>query len=174
MPGLSCSMWAFRAVHGFSSCGRKAKLPRSMQDLSSLTGIKPRSPALEGGFFTTRPPEKLPLFSAFKMHMIMFTLSWAGQRSHLIENLCPFLTRLLTPPPLPYFEPPRIIEWVSEVAQLCPTLCDPMDCSLQGSSVHGIFQARVLEWVAISFSRGSSRPRDRTWVSRIAGRRFTI
>ena len=42
----------------------------------------------------------------------------------------------------------------SEVAQLCPTLCDPMDCSPPGSSVHGIFQARVLEWVAISFSRG--------------------
>ena len=47
-----------------------------------------------------------------------------------------------------------------------------MDCSLQGSSVHGIFQARVLEWVAISFSRGSSRPRDRTWDSRIADRHF--
>ena len=44
----------------------------------------------------------------------------------------------------------------SEVTQLCPTLCDPMDYSLLGSSVHGIFQARVLEWVAISFSRGSS------------------
>ena len=44
----------------------------------------------------------------------------------------------------------------SEVAQLCPTLCDPMDCSLPGSSVHGIFQAGVLEWVAIVFSRGSS------------------
>ena len=42
-------------------------------------------------------------------------------------------------------------------AQLCPTLCDPMDCSLTGSSIHGIFQARILEWVAISFSRGSSR-----------------
>ena len=62
----------------------------------------------------------------------------------------------------------------SEVAQSCPTLCDPMDCSLSGSSVHGIFQARVLEWVAISFSRGSSRPRNRTRVSCIAGRRFTI
>ena len=42
----------------------------------------------------------------------------------------------------------------SEVAQSCPTLCDPMDCSLPGSSLHGILQARVLEWVAISFSRG--------------------
>ena len=48
----------------------------------------------------------------------------------------------------------------SEVAQLCLTLCDPMDCNPPGSSVHGIFQARVLEWIAISFSRGSSQPRD--------------
>ena len=47
-----------------------------------------------------------------------------------------------------------------EVAQLCPTLCDPMDCSLSGSSVHGILQARILERVVISFSRGSSQPRD--------------
>ena len=62
----------------------------------------------------------------------------------------------------------------SEGAQPCPTLCDPMDYSLSGSSVHGIFQARVLEWIAISFSRGSFQPRNRTWVSLIAGRRFTI
>ena len=59
----------------------------------------------------------------------------------------------------------------SEVTQLCQTLCDPMDCSLSGSSVHGIFQARGLEWIAISFSRGLSRPRNRTRVSRIAGKR---
>ena len=44
----------------------------------------------------------------------------------------------------------------SEVAQLCPTLCDPMDCSLPSSSIHGIFQARILEWVATSFSRRST------------------
>ena len=62
----------------------------------------------------------------------------------------------------------------SEVAQLCPTLCDPMDCSLPGTSVHGIFQARILEWVAISFSRGSSQPMDQTQVSCIVGRHFTI
>ena len=60
----------------------------------------------------------------------------------------------------------------SEVAQSYPTLCDPMDRSLPGSSVHGIFQARVLEWVAISFSRISSQTRDRTRVSRNAGRRY--
>ena len=51
-------------------------------------------------------------------------------------------------------------------------LCSPMDCSPPGSSIHGILQARVLEWVAISFSRGSSWPRDWTWVSSIAGRCF--
>ena len=55
----------------------------------------------------------------------------------------------------------------SEVAQSCPALCDPVDCSPPGSSVHGIFQSWVLEWVAVSFSRGSSQPRDRTWVSSI-------
>ena len=46
----------------------------------------------------------------------------------------------------------------SEVTQSCLTLCDPMDCSLPGSSVHGIFQARILEWIAITFSRGHLRP----------------
>ena len=51
-----------------------------------------------------------------------------------------------------------------QVIQLCPTLCDPMDYR-----VHGILQARTLEWVAFPFSRGSSQPRDRTQVSRIAG-----
>ena len=57
----------------------------------------------------------------------------------------------------------------SEVAQSCLTLSISMDCRPSGSSVHGIFQARVQEWVAISFSRRSSQPRDQTWVSRIAG-----
>ena len=65
------------------------------------------------------------------------------------------------------------MKW-SEVAQSCLTLCDPMDCSLPGSSVHGIFQARVLEWVAISFSRRPSQPKNRTWVSCIADRCFTV
>ena len=68
----------------------------------------------------------------------------------------------------------RCSESKSEVAQSGPTLCDPMDCSLSGSFIHGIFQARVLEWIAISFSRGFSQPRNRTEVARIAGRRFTV
>ena len=60
------------------------------------------------------------------------------------------------------------------VIQPCLTLCDPMDCSLLGSSVHGILQARILEWVAIPFPTGSSWPRDQIWVSCIAGRFFTV
>ena len=59
------------------------------------------------------------------------------------------------------------------VSQSCLALCDPMDCSPSGSSVHEIFQVRILEWVAISFSRGSSQPRDRTRVSCTAGGFFT-
>ena len=66
-----------------------------------------------------------------------------------------------------------MLKW-SEIARSCPSLCNPMDCSLPGSSVHGLFQASVLECIAISFSRGSSQPRDRTQVSRIVGRRFTV
>ena len=62
----------------------------------------------------------------------------------------------------------------SVIAQSCLTLCYPMDCSLPGFSIHGIFQARIPEWVAISFSRRSSQPRDRTQVSHILGRWFTI
>ena len=60
------------------------------------------------------------------------------------------------------------------VTQLCPTLCNRMDCSLPGSSVHGIIQARILELIAIPFSRGSSWPRDWTQVSCTAGIFFTV
>ena len=62
----------------------------------------------------------------------------------------------------------------SESISRSATLFDPMDCSPPGSSVHGGVQARILEWVAISFSRGSSQPRDQTRVSCIEGRPFTI
>ena len=59
------------------------------------------------------------------------------------------------------------------ITQSCLTLCDPMDGSTPGSSVHGIFQAGILEWLAIPFSWGSSQPRDQTQVFRIASRVFT-
>ena len=62
----------------------------------------------------------------------------------------------------------------SSVTQPCPTLCNLMDCSLPGYSVHGISQARILDWVVISFSRKSSWPGDQTCVSCTSGRCFTI
>ena len=73
----------------------------------------------------------------------------------------------------------RVLEWGAIafsvlVTQLYPTLYDPMHCSPPGSSVHRILQARILEWVAIPFSRGSSWPRDPTWVSWIEGSFLTI
>ena len=70
--------------------------------------------------------------------------------------------------------PPIFSEWVSEVAQSCSTLCNPMDWGAWFATVHRIFQARILECVAISSSRGYSRPRDWTPVSHISGRRFTV
>ena len=60
------------------------------------------------------------------------------------------------------------------VTQLCLTLCETMGCTPPGSSVHGILQARTVEWIAIPFSRESFQPRDRTQVSCIAGRFFTV
>ena len=72
---------------------------------------------------------------------------------------------------------PRLLEYrgLSEVKSLSRVrFCDPVDCGLPLLLFHGIFQARVLEWGAVPFSWGSSRPRDQTQVSRIVGRRFTI
>ena len=93
---------------------------------------------------------------------------------HIIIIRCLLLSFVVTMCWVTSLSPPfKEVKW-SEVTQLCLTLCDPMDCSLSGSSAHGIFQARALEWIAILFSRGSSQPRDRTRVSHVAGRRFTV
>ena len=75
-------------------------------------------------------------------------------------------------PPSTYL--PDIVSYLVLVTQSRTTHCDPMDYSPPGSSTHGILQARILEWAAISFSRGSSQPRDQTQVSRNAGRLSTI
>ena len=96
---------------------------------------------------------------------------------YLLSSLVPFFHPLSSDhlPPTSQFLPvfPALKVKVL-VAQLWPTLGDRMDCSLPGSSVHGLLQARILEWVAMHFSRGSSWPRDWTWVSHIVGRWFTI
>ena len=87
---------------------------------------------------------------------------WAHTHSHLRKNFS-FLKNSSICAPV------KVL-----VAQSCPTPCNPIDCSPPGSSVHGILQARILEWVVIPFSRGSFQSRDWTWVSPIAGGFFTI
>ena len=96
---------------------------------------------------------------------------------------------LVHPPPHPLaWIPTHVLRWEitvppwssSEchmcmlVAQSCLTLCDPTDCNPPGSSVHEILRAGILEWAASPFSRRSSQPRDRTWISLSAGRFFTV
>ena len=93
-------------------------------------------------------------------------------------HICPNIRQFLTLPNeiKKVFSQHKIISIFSiyvkvSVAQFCLTLCDPMDCSSPGSSGHGILQARILQWVAIAFSRGCSQLRDQTQVSCI-GRRI--
>ena len=94
-----------------------------------------------------------------------------GSNLHLLYLLHWQVDSLPLAPPLP-----RAWKWKVKVkvAHSCPTLCDPMDCSLPGSSVHGILQARILEWVAFPSSRWSSQPRDGIQVSHTAGGFFTV
>ena len=96
-----------------------------------------------------------------------YTAQWDSQTEHT-HLTGTQIKKLSMARPL---EAPEDLFWSVKVlvAQLCLTLCDPIDCSLSGSSVHQILQARILELVAIPFSRGSSWPRDRTWVSCTAG-----
>ena len=107
--------------------------------------MSPSSPALADGSFTTEPP------AAAKSLQSCLTLcdstDGSPPGSHPWDSPgkktgvgCHFLFQCMK------------VKSESEVIQLCPTLSDPMDCSLLGSSVHGIFQARVLEWAAIAFS----------------------
>ena len=120
-------------------------------------GIEPRSPALQADSLTAEPQGKPKNTGAG-------SLAYPFSRGSSKPKNRPGVSCIAGGSEM---------KW-SEVAQLCPTLCDPMDCSLPGFSVHGIFQGRILEWVAISFSRGSSWPRDRTQDSHSIGRCFTI
>ena len=104
---------------------------------------------------------------------------WRWKSSHLLSLVTLIFVMVISPSGMFFSQlmaclvPSQLLKKErkeSEVAQSCLTLCNPMDCSLPGFSVYGIFQARVLEWVAISFLRGSSWPRDWTQVSCIAGK----
>ena len=212
----SCGTWALQ--HQLNSRGAQASLHWGMWDLPG-SGIKPVSPALAGGLFTTEPPGKpsgsfsIPTsqhhFSqALTQWYISFTsmsllCSLSGSLSSaqdLIMSHPEFCNSLLSDLPAsglspcnPAFTPsqrtgspqtlgrvpeePTIHDlwfYLHEVAQSCLTLRPRGQKSAPSSSIHGIFQARVLEWVAISFSRESSLPRDWTQVSHIVDRCFTV
>ena len=128
--------------------------------------IEPRSPALQADSLPAEPQGKskntgMGILSL--LQGIFLTQELDQGLLHCRQIL--YQLRFQRSPKVPWSE----VNWSEvKVTQLCPTLCDPMDYT-----VHGILQARILEWVAFPFSRGSSQPRDRIQVSLIAGRFFT-
>ena len=101
----------------------------------------------------------------------LFLMCRQSQQSHFIQIKAQTFKGLMYSLPCPHF---LLLSPCVLVAQSCLTLCNPTDCSPTGSSVHGILQARILEWLAIPFSRGSSQFGDQTLVPCIAGRFFTV
>ena len=114
--------------------------------------------------------------------LMLFVLSAAIQNSeytHIHAHVVTYPAYFLLPMKMNESAPSPVcygphIHVCMLIAQLCLTLCDSVDCSLQGSSVHGILQARILERVAIPFSEGFSRPREQTRISSIAGGFYTV
>ena len=111
------------------------------KDLSN-PGIKPGSSALQTNILLSEPPGKMPI------NKLTFFVR-VGKKASVFKSFFFF-----------FYHKVKVL-----VAQSCLTLCNPVDCSLQGSSIHGIFQAKTMEWVVIPFSRGFSRSRNQTWVS---------
>ena len=116
-------------------------------------GIEPTSSALMGGFFTIWATREAPAVSYVCVCVYIY----------MCVCVCIYI----------YFYDVSKNHWVL-IAQSCQTLCDPMNCNSAVSSVPEILQARILQWVALPFSRGSSRPRGWTWVSCMADRFFTV
>ena len=117
------------------------------------------------------PSKKVKLTEAERRIVVAGTRGGRGGRKWeiLVKVYKVSITRKISSVDLMYG-----ITTIVKHAQLCLTLCDPTGCSLPGSSVHGILQARILEWVAMPSSRGSSPPWDQTWVSHVASRFFIL
>ena len=147
----------------------------SLAELSSLPRAQSDTTGTQGHSETSRVrgrPGRCPLplpRGVCWTHFLPLPVSGAGGRAlpRTPGRRQPLAFPLALPAPN-RSERPELEEAVSEVAQSCPTPCHPSD-----STVHGILQARILEWAAYLFSRGSSQSRNRTQVSRIAGRFFT-
>ena len=116
--------------------------------------------------------QTLSCFETYHWHIIVLRNSWSNHTLWAKERL--------TQHTINHFFPTFLgkIRWNDQikvlVTQLCPTLCNSKNCSPPGSSVHEIVQVRILEWIALPFSRGSSWPWEQTWVSCIAGGSFTV
>ena len=136
VAGVSLGWGAWASSRGDSSCGAQA-LDTLAAVVAAAQGLT--CPTACGVFDQGLNPRPLHWQTA-SYQWTMFFLSWRKMFQSFLALFCCLL------------------------AKSCPALWDPMDCSSPGSSVHGIFQARILEWVAIAFSRGSSRPRDRLLV----------
>ena len=132
-----------RGSHGLLSCPQGA------------TGWECRGGGQNWGLWGKRPPSLPPTPGWSSAGSACGVSEWA-ESPRILQKIHHWLWNQL--------------QWFNRAlhAQSCLTLCDPMDCSQPGSSVHGILQARILVWVAISFSRGSSQPTDRTHVSCIS------
>ena len=174
--GGGCDFWALHRCRGTpwsaptnqppaaSDGVREAAVRESLgggrpgrQEQGNSKTSRPNQPVVRQAQFPPDPPT-YPVFTLWERQqygvtcwdeMQAFPISWPGWQ--MLKNLCYFCCL---------------------VAKSSLTLCHPMDCSPPGFSVHGNLQAKILEWVAISFSRGSSQPRNRTWVSCIADEFF--
>ena len=139
-------------VYNMCSCICASLVAQMVENLPAVH--KTETPSLD---------QKDPLEKGIAHHSSI--LAWRIQ-PRILARLSNFH---LPPPPCP----PQVCMYAKSL-QLCPTLCDLVNCSPPGSSVHGILQERILEWVSISFSRGSSWPGNWTQVSCITGRFFTV
>ena len=147
-------------------------LPGKSHGRRSLTGYSPRgrkeSDTTEWLHFS-KPRLFLLSPKVFSLHLCLLCCPACGIVGYRLPNWFQTLPRWAAPGVFPLFQ-----WWVrAKSLQSCPTLCNPMDCGPPGSPVHGILQARILQWVVLSFSRESCRPTDPTQASHIAGRLFT-
>ena len=160
---------------GRSACAFKRMRVRSVISAAYTKSFSEQSaffplPAVPPPGVKVKPPEKVEIqtWVWIMKHLSknLWRVAWSSESLslHLLAQLWGYFLVFYT-----FCES----EWV-KFDQSCLTVCDPMDHSLPGSFVHGILKARILEWVAIPFSSGTSQPRDQTPVSCIAGRFFAI
>ena len=140
-----------------SSCGVWAQRPQGMWHLSSLTRDWTRIPCI-GRWTRNNRTTKTTLMRSYLYKSHNLASDWLIISAWAIASVCVCVCVCA-----------RVCAHTGvKSLQSCLTRCDPMDCSPPGSSVHGTLQTRLLEWVAMSFSRGSSRPRDQTCISYVS------